>query len=83
MNEETLSRLIEMAWEDKTPFEAMKLQFGTSESEVKRLMKQNLSRRAYVLWRDRVNGRRTKHAALRNPDVTRAHAYGHYKPRSR
>lgn len=83
VEEEILSRIIEMAWEDRTPFEAIQSQFGLSEAEVKQLMRQQLSRRAYVLWRDRVNGRRTKHAALRHPDVSRAHAYGQYKPRSR
>ena len=56
-----LSRIIEMAWDDKTPFEAIKLNFQCSEREVINLMKKALKRGSYRKWRQRVNGRRSKH----------------------
>lgn len=57
-----VSRVIEMAWEDRTPFEAIKTQFGLDEAAVIALMRQQLKRGSFRLWRDRVRGRRTKHA---------------------
>jgi uncharacterized protein (TIGR03643 family) len=68
-----------MAWEDRTPFEAIALQFQLSESEVKALMRKSLKRSSYELWRKRVNGRQTKHRELRNPDVQRAYCPTQYK----
>lgn len=68
-----------MAWEDRTPFEAIALQFQLSESEVKALMRKSLKRSSYELWRKRVNGRQTKHRELRNPDVQRAYCPMQYK----
>ena len=56
-----LSRIIEMAWDDKTPFEAIKLNFQCSEREVINLMKKALKRGSYRKWRQRVNGRKAKH----------------------
>tara|TARA_A100001037_G_scaffold265561_1_gene257112 strand:+ start:950 stop:1201 length:252 start_codon:yes stop_codon:yes gene_type:complete len=56
-----LSRIIEMAWDDKTPFEAIKLNFNCSEREVINLMKKTLKRGSYRKWRQRVNGRKAKH----------------------
>jgi len=56
-----LSRIIEMAWDDKTPFEAIKLNFQCSEREVINLMKKALKRGSYRKWRQRVNGRKSKH----------------------
>ena len=56
-----LSRIIEMAWDDKTPFEAIKLNFQCSEREVINLMKKTLKRGSYRKWRQRVNGRKSKH----------------------
>jgi uncharacterized protein (TIGR03643 family) len=61
----TLSRVIEMAWEDRTPFDAIRSQFALSEDGVSALMRQNLTPGSYRLWRQRVRGRKTKHAALR------------------
>lgn len=61
----TLSRVIEMAWEDHTPFEAIRAQFALGEDAVITLMRQNLKPGSYRLWRQRVRGRKTKHAALR------------------
>ena len=56
-----VSRIIEMAWDDKTPFEAIKLNFNCSEREVINLMKKTLKRGSYRKWRQRVNGRKAKH----------------------
>ena len=67
-----IDRIIEMAWEDRTPFEAIRLQFGISESEVIQLMRKQLKRSSFNLWRKRVNsGVSQKHAKTRNPDITR------------
>ena len=60
-----VSRAIEMAWEDRTPFEAIKAQFELDEAAVIALMRQQLKRGSFRLWRVRVQGRRTKHAAMR------------------
>jgi len=60
-----VSRLIEMAWEDRTPFEAICAQFALDEAAVSALMRQHLKPGSYRLWRQRVRGRKTKHAALR------------------
>ncbi len=66
-----LNRIIEMAWEDKTPFDAIKLQFGLRESDVKVLMKKNLKFGSYKLWRKRVESCKTKHAKTRVSDIDR------------
>lgn len=71
LSEEEISRIIEMAWEDRTPFEAIKLQFGLKEQEVKELMRSEMKASSYKMWRKRVNGRNTKHTALRSENVTR------------
>ena len=59
---EDLDRVIEMAWEDRTPFEAIEFQFGLSEPQVIALMRQQLKASSFKLWRKRVSGRKTKHA---------------------
>ena len=64
-------RIIQMAWEDRTPFEAIELQFGLNESGVITLMRQKLKRSSFDMWRERVNGRKTKHTQIRSPEVTR------------
>ena len=65
-------RIIEMAWEDRTPFEAIEIQFGLSEPEVIRLMRKELKRSSFNLWRKRVNsGISQKHALKRNPEISR------------
>lgn len=74
-----LSRIIEMAWEDRTPFEAIDQQFGLTESQVIHLMRTNLKRSSFNLWRSRVSGRKTKHLHLRSPDVQRAYCSRQYK----
>ena len=68
---ESLSRIIEMAWEDRTPFDAIKAQFGTPESEVIKLMRKNLKSSSFRLWRKRVTGRKTKHGIKRDFDKGR------------
>ncbi len=77
-----LSRIVEMAWEDRTPFEAIEAQFKMSEAEVKALMRKSLKRSSYELWRKRVNGRQTKHHALRDPSIQRAYCPTQYKTKS-
>ncbi|WP_166253342.1 TIGR03643 family protein [Marinobacter salicampi] len=75
------TRIIEMAWEDRTPFEAITLQFGLRESEVIRLMRRCLKRGSFNLWRSRVAGRATKHLKLRSPEVARGYCPTQYKHR--
>ncbi|GAB3229262.1 TIGR03643 family protein [Hymenobacter seoulensis] len=58
-----IDRIIEMAWEDRTPFEAIKLQFGLSEQEVITLMRREMKASSWRMWRARVQGRATKHRA--------------------
>ena len=57
------NRVIEMAWEDRTTFDAIKDQYGISEPDVIKLMRKNLKRNSFKLWRERVSGRKTKHRA--------------------
>lgn len=65
-------RIIEMAWEDRTPFEAIEFQFGLSESEVIKLMRRTLKPNSFRLWRKRVNsGVSVKHLKKRNPEINR------------
>jgi uncharacterized protein (TIGR03643 family) len=61
-----IDRIIEMAWEDRTPFEAIEVQFGTTEAQVIEIMRKELKPKSFTLWRKRVQGRKTKHTALRN-----------------
>ena len=74
-----LSRLIEMAWEDRTPFDAIEQSLGLKESQVIELMRKNLKRHSFELWRKRVTGRSTKHIALRPDSVLRAYCPSQYK----
>lgn len=64
LTEAEISRIIEMAWEDRTPFSAIEVQFGLNEKEVIRLMRSQLKRSSFKMWRERVSGRATKHARL-------------------
>lgn len=59
-------RIIEMAWEDRTTFEAISLQFGFNEQEVIDLMRSEMKPSSFRIWRERVQGRKTKHEKLRN-----------------
>ncbi|GAB4513620.1 TIGR03643 family protein [Flagellimonas sp.] len=56
-----IDRIIEMAWEDRTPFEAIEFQFGLKENDVREVMRTHLKRSSFELWRKRVKGRKTKH----------------------
>jgi len=64
-------RIIEMAWEDRTPFDAIKAQFGVTEKEVINLMRRELKPVSFRNWRARVQGRATKHRAIREEGVER------------
>jgi len=70
--ERQLDRIIEMAWEDRTPFEAIVFQFGLPEKEVIKLMRGNLKESSFKRWRKRVNsGVSTKHLKKRSTEITR------------
>lgn len=74
MNELTtkeIDRIIEMAWEDRTTFEAIHFQFGLLEKEVIALMRKEMKASSFKMWRKRTNGRCTKHASLRLASVKR------------
>tara|TARA_B100000965_G_scaffold213796_1_gene178674 strand:- start:1530 stop:1790 length:261 start_codon:yes stop_codon:yes gene_type:complete len=71
LSQSDIDRIIEMAWEDRTTFDAIKSQYGLKEQEVKELMRENLKASSYKLWRKRVNGRKTKHLAKRDFTVGR------------
>ncbi len=72
MTEADTDRIIEMAWEDRTPFEAIKIQFGFSESDVISLMRKELKRKSFNLWRKRVNsGVSQKHLHKRTDEINR------------
>ena len=75
-----LSRVIEMAWEDRTPFTAIAQSYGLSEADVIILMRQELKPSSFRLWRQRVSGRVTKHQAKRSFIVGRAYCKTQYKP---
>ena len=76
-----LSRVIEMAWEDRTPFEAIEHSYALDETAVIKLMRQELKPSSFRLWRQRVTNRATKHQAKRPFDVGRAYCKTQYKPR--
>ena len=78
-----LSRIIEMAWEDRTPFEAIEAQLNLSETEVIQLMRKSLKGRSFRLWRQRASGRATKHQKLRPKDVLRAYCPTQYKSKNK
>jgi uncharacterized protein (TIGR03643 family) len=77
------SRVIEMAWEDRTPFEAIERLYGLPEAGVIRLMRRSLKPKAFKNWRQRVSGRVTKHGARRDPSVSRGYCATQYKQRSK
>ena len=79
MNKSDISRIIEMAWEDRTPFDANEHQIGLNEQSVKDLMRTNLKASSYKLWRKRVQGRSTKHLAKREFTVGRHKSYDQNK----
>ena len=73
------NRIIQMAWEDRTPFDAIKAQFGVSESQVIKIMRSELKLSSFKLWRKRVTGRKTKHSATRSFEKGRFKSYDQNK----
>ena len=71
LSADEINRIIQMAWEDRTPFDAIARQFGVSEQGVIKLMRRELKRSSFALWRARVTGRKTKHGARRSGEVSR------------
>ena len=71
LSEADIDRIINMAWEDRTPFEAIEFQFGLKEAEVIQLMKYSMRLNNWKKWRARVQGRKTKHSKLREAGVDR------------
>ena len=66
-----IDRIIEMGWEDRTPFDAIMIQFGLNEQEVITIMRNNMKPNSFKLWRKRVQGRKTKHLKKRDEEVGR------------
>ena len=81
LSEADRSRVIEMAWEDRTPFEAIEANYGLAEKDVIELMRAALKPGSFRLWRKRVSGRRTKHRQRRPEGVTRGYCPTRYKHR--
>ena len=71
MDQDSLNRIIEMAWEDRTPFDIIYKEFDITQNELERLMRNNLKPSSFKLWRKRVSGRKTKHIAKRNNQIDR------------
>jgi uncharacterized protein (TIGR03643 family) len=76
-----ISRVIEMAWEDRTPFEAIETLYMINESMVIQLMRYHLKSRSFKVWRERVTGRKTKHMTRRSAEVSRGYCPTQYKQR--
>ena len=70
-SQDEIGRIIEMAWEDRTPFEAIESNFQITESEVIEIMRREIKKSSFRVWRKRVNGKKTKHLALRDSSVIR------------
>ena len=71
LDPEVIDRIIEMAWEDRTPFEAIEMQYGLKENQVRAIMRKHMKRSSFHMWRKRVKGRSTKHQGTRNGDINR------------
>ena len=82
LTEVDISRIIEMALEDRTPFDAIEASYGLNQNQVEDLMRNNLKKNSYTLWRKRARGRKTKHVGLRVFGVEgRHHSYDQHKHR--
>lgn len=79
--EHEVSRIIEMAWEDRTPFEAINTLYGLNETQVVNLMRKEMKPSSFKMWRKRMAGRETKHLKLRNPEISRGYCKTQYKQR--
>ncbi len=73
LSPQDIDRIIEMAWEDRTPFDAIREQFAVPENEVIKLMRQEMKLNSWKMWRARVQGRSTKHKKKRPNEVERFH----------
>ncbi len=71
LSQEDIDRIVEMAWEDRTPFDAITFQFGVPEKEVIELMREEMKASSWRMWRARMNGRSTKHQKKRSQEVER------------
>lgn len=71
LSQEQIDRVIEMAWEDRTPFEAIKFQFNLTEDDVITIMRREMKSKSFAMWRKRVQGRKTKHTKLRENSINR------------
>ena len=71
MDQDNLNRIIEMAWEDRTPFDVIYKEFDITQNELERLMRNNLKPSSFKLWRKRVSGRKTIHIAKRSNQINR------------
>lgn len=80
-SQDTESRIIEMAWGDRAPFEAIQFQFGLTEPQVINFMRQRLKKSSFKLWRARASSRATKHLKLRGFAVGRGYCSTQYKQR--
>ena len=66
--DEQIDRIIQMAWEDRTPFEAIEHQFGIKENEVRKIMRKEMKKSSFIMWRERVKSRKTKHKSFSHAD---------------
>ena len=80
---EDLNRIIEMAWEDRTPFEAIEYQFNLKENDVRKIMRSHLSNSSFKMWRKRVKSRPTKHSKNKLNDYSRFQCPTQNKPRQK
>lgn len=71
LSTQEIDRIIEMAWEDRTPFEAIEKQFGLNQDSVIKIMRKSIKRKSFENWRKRTNGRKTKHRSLSNIKMPR------------
>ena len=71
LDAQQIDRIIEMAWEDRTPFDAIRVQFGLKEQDVISLMRREMKASSFRMWRARVQGRKTKHRKSRSAAVDR------------
>jgi len=71
LSEKDIDRIIEMAWEDRTPFDAIELQFNLTEQQVINIMRSEMKPSSFRMWRERVQGRKTKHSGLMDVTLSR------------
>lgn len=71
LNDQAKDRIIQMAWEDRTPFEAIEFQFGLKEKDVIEFMRKNSTPSSFRMWRKRMKSRKTKHVSKRDAEINR------------